>query len=400
MNSANELRAMILAALPAAVFGCSGTTGTNAPPPADAQPDITIDDRPAPPPDVPPVMDAGAPDVAALCPRTSNRECLTESQVESRLRTPPQGGGGPNDAAVDALVPLDVPRASNGCYIAMAVQDGCCNRAALVERQGELCCYTFCTGACCGRPFTVEGRARTAARAGDSPWATATTSTASLDAQSRAVIARAWRDDARMEHASVASFARFTLHLMALGAAPDLLADVQRAALDEVDHARRCFSLAASLDGVHEGPGPLDVTGAIGAVTLEEAVRAAIAEGCVGETCAALLCRRRAELATEPAVRAALEHIAEDESRHASLAWRFVAWALAAGGESVRAAAMEAFDRSLAETDVIAGTPAGVDAATWRAFGFLTANDQHAALAMARREVLRPCAAALLGDAS
>ena len=49
MNSAHELRALILAALPAAVFGCSGTTGTNSPPPADAQSDLAIDDRPAPP---------------------------------------------------------------------------------------------------------------------------------------------------------------------------------------------------------------------------------------------------------------------------------------------------------------------------------------------------------------
>ena len=34
----------------------------------------------------------------------------------------------------------------------------------------------------------------------------------------RAALGRAWRSDGRMEHASVASFARFTLAMMAMGA--------------------------------------------------------------------------------------------------------------------------------------------------------------------------------------
>lgn len=74
-----------------------------------------------------------------------------------------------------------------------------------------------------GRPFRVAGHARVA------------------DA-----VVKAWTTAARAEHASVASFARFTLQLLHLGAPADLVADAQQAGLDEVRHARLCFGVAVA----------------------------------------------------------------------------------------------------------------------------------------------------------
>jgi hypothetical protein len=51
-------------------------------------------------------------------------------------------------------------------------------------------------------------------------------------------------------------------------------------------------------------------------------------EMCIGETCAAMEVAESALRATEPTVRAALEQIAADETRHATLGWKFVKWLL------------------------------------------------------------------------
>jgi hypothetical protein len=59
-------------------------------------------------------------------------------------------------------------------------------------------------------------------------------------------------------------------------------------------------------------------------------------------------CARKAAASSDAAVRGVLATIAEDEARHAELAWRFVAWALQAGGDAVRRAVAAAFDAALA----------------------------------------------------
>jgi hypothetical protein len=55
-----------------------------------------------------------------------------------------------------------------------------------------------------------------------------------LTSDQRARLAAQWATDGAAEHASIASFARVTLQLMALGAPAGLLADTQRGAADEV----------------------------------------------------------------------------------------------------------------------------------------------------------------------
>jgi hypothetical protein len=187
---------------------------------------------------------------------------------------------------------------------------------------------------------------------------------------------------------------------MAMGAPPELLEEAQRAALDEVGHARACLALAARLDGAHDGPGALDVTGALDGLDDERIVRDAVVEGCVGETVSALIAQAQLRGATEPAARAALARIADDEERHAGLAWRFVAWALAARPR-LRDVAAAAFADATSRWSLSAPPPAPVvDAAAWRAWGRLDATGHAAAVREALAEVVGPCARALLAGES
>ena len=267
------------------------------------------------------------------------------------------------------------------------------------------CCYMvelfLCPGS--GRPYLVDGRPIVASaevgRAGRG-WgdAEARPQLDDLAPEARAALAAAWTADALLEHASVASFSRLSLALLAAGAPADLVAGAHGAALDEVRHARRCFALASAYAGeeIAPGPFPLEAEARAGAGLVELAV-STVREGCVGETVAAVTAAEQQAGALDPAVRAVLAEIAEDEARHAELAWRIVAWAVRAGGSEVR----EATARALFEA--IGGAWRGPGAevraeedGTLRAHGRLGASAAGKAVRAALAEVVVPCARALL----
>jgi hypothetical protein len=161
-------------------------------------------------------------------------------------------------------------------------------------------------------------------------------------------VVRGWVEQGLMEHASVAAFARFALQLASLGAPPELLLRTAEAMQDEVRHAQDCFALARRFSGLDVGPGPLAIDGALEAFDLASVVLGTISEGCIGETIAALEAAEVLEHCDDPATREVLARIARDEARHAELAWRFVAWALASGTPSLHAAVREAFESARA----------------------------------------------------
>jgi hypothetical protein len=219
----------------------------------------------------------------------------------------------------------------------------------------------------CGRPFLVDGQPRVASVGAGSSWnegVAGFVASEPLSNESARRIARHWLDNALMEHASIAAFARFSLELLALAAPASLVEESTRAMADEIRHAKLCFSLARRYDAEDVAPGPLDMTGALGTVELLDVVERAILEGCIGETTAALEAGWAADAATDPVVREVLQAIAEDEARHAALAFRFVAWAAqrdervgalierharAASGEGTRGNAGDASVRERAE---------------------------------------------------
>jgi hypothetical protein len=265
------------------------------------------------------------------------------------------------------------------------------------------CCYTMAMMLCVGggRPYLVEDQPRVAPETRGPGWARgARPAIEHLTPAERASLAAAWTADGLLEHASVASFSRFSLALLAAGAPAELIELSHRAALDEIRHAGLCFALASAYAGETVAPGPFPVGGAmaIGA-SLAELAASTVIEGCVGETVAAVLAAEQLARATDPAVRAALAQIAADEARHAELAWKTVAWAVRTGGIDVRAAV----ERALA--DVLSRTFAGGDAgsagsAVMEAHGRLDAAAAASVAAGAMAEVVMPAARALLHPAT
>ncbi|MBA2321929.1 MAG: hypothetical protein H0V89_12335 [Deltaproteobacteria bacterium] len=143
------------------------------------------------------------------------------------------------------------------------------------------------------------------------------------------------------EATSVQAFLALAVELERFGAPAELVSRAREAAVDEVVHARLMSALAptAALGTATYRPTPArDLL----AFATENAI-----EGCVRETFAAVVAAHQSTAAT-PAYADTFAVIAEDEIRHADLAWAIDAWALSrlepadrARVESARQAAVE-----------------------------------------------------------
>lgn len=200
----------------------------------------------------------------------------------------------------------------------------------------------LCKGRSRGQRFVLRGRAlvdhgvalTAAVRASGMDAAMTTTSST----------VTAWQEAAAAEHASIASFARATLELMAVGAPLSLVARTGQAAADEVRHARLSLAVARRLAGDDhalttldandlnhvddEAFGPLPVVGPR-AASLSLVATTTLLEAAVPETLAAFAAGVAARRCRRDDVRAVLDEIHSDETRHASLAWDIVDWCVA-----------------------------------------------------------------------
>jgi len=250
----------------------------------------------------------------------------------------------------------------------------------------------------CGRPFLVDGQDRRAAAIRRSDFARALAPDVSgLSASQRASLAEHWKDVGAMEHASVAAFARFALELLALGAPPELLEATHAALADELEHTLLAFGLATAYGGEAIGPGPLAMDRALAETSFVEIVRNAFLEACVGETCAAIEAREALEASSDPAVRAVLARIADDEMRHAMLGYRFVRWALETSSPSVRSELRSALCSALAALSLDAA-PEGAEceSSPLTAHGLLPVAARQASQKLALVHVVAPLTRTLL----
>jgi hypothetical protein len=217
------------------------------------------------------------------------------------------------------------------------------------------CCYVFDYGFPCGdgRPFRVDDRERRAPLLEAGRWNHPVAPLMHrLTPLEREALARAWSDAGLAEHASVASFARLVLQLMAAGAPAELVKRTLAAMDDEIEHARLCLGLASAHAGRALAPGPLAVDGALSNTRdLLAIATATVIEGCVGETLAAALAAVARDTAGDPATRRVLDRIAGDEARHAALSFEIVRWCIRSGGDPVRAAVHDAFAVALRSLD-------------------------------------------------
>lgn len=259
--------------------------------------------------------------------------------------------------------------------------------------SGTWSCQT--TGCAIGRPLVVEGRPRTATVTARADWTDLAVApeTASLPPRVRAALAASWQDVAALEHASIASFARFSLELLALGAPPDLLVGAQRAAADEIEHARLAYGLAGAYADRALGPAPLDMRGVAPASDVRAIVTALVAEACVGETLGAAEARALAGFVSDPVLAATYERIADDEGRHAELGWATLAWLLRVGEGDLDDVAARAFDAAIAANSVDPALPTDVVAPQ---HGLLSSSMLGALRRQALAEVVAPCGRALL----
>lgn len=333
---------------------------------------------------------------APMCPtgNAPSRQCYTLDQIENQINNPFPGGEFDPDAG-----PADGGVMLTECPEPSIVMNGCCNKGvAGPEMEGDTCCYYFCEGACCGRPFTIDGHARLADTMDRNDWCADWSGlTNELDETTKEALFAAWRADAQMEHASVASFARFTLQLLALGAPADVVMASQSASLEEVEHARLCFALASRFAGRAIGPSVLDMTSALPQTTLAECAGWTVIEGCIGETIAALTARAQLDWAKDEDTRAALLRIAEDEEKHAAVAWRFVAWALSIGDASVQHAVEQAFEQGMRQVREHRNAAVlSIDENAWHHFGRLSANEMDRVAWQALDEAIVPNVALLI----
>ncbi len=284
----------------------------------------------------------------------------------------------------------------------------------------DICCYHW-FDYCSGRPLLVPTNdistlaaltAHTAATIPGCAWSDGRPSTEHPSPE----IGRQWLEDARLEHASIAAFAQQNLDLLRMGAPPELLRETVVAGRDEVAHACACFRLASVHLGQALQPGPLAARGRsrhdtprtdvgeatreqslgprphlnIGKIDLKKFACALFLEGCVGETIASLTAMRAAREAVCPHTRALLQTIADDEARHAALAWQTLAFTFDRGGtsvvHSVRALA-DAFERELATVNTPRETG---DLAGAEAYGRLGVHARTDARNAAWRELIVP----------
>ena len=160
---------------------------------------------------------------------------------------------------------------------------------------------------------------------------------------------------AHLEAASIAAFHALREELRLHGAPRALTAGALRSARDEVRHTRATSRLARRFGA---RPCPARVTKraprSLEAMAIENAV-----EGCVRETFGALLALWQAAHAEDAEVRRAMETIADDETRHAALAWSIAAWADARLDDAARARVRAARAEAVETLRVEAGaTPA------------------------------------------
>jgi hypothetical protein len=221
--------------------------------------------------------------------------------------------------------------------------------AALLDGDDRSCTYEYRCLMCCGygRPYLDErGVAVQAGTTRTERWVDGTLrpSCGTMSIVERMAVGRHWLANARAEHSSVAGFHRFVLDLLAHGAPPELVARAQRAAAQELRHAIDSFTLASAYLGEPVGPAPMELGKRVPiARSLAELAAWTVRDGAIGETLAAYLAARALADSSDPAVRAALSTVVQDETDHALIAWDTLRWALEVGDATVRTAIATAF---------------------------------------------------------
>ena len=145
-------------------------------------------------------------------------------------------------------------------------------------------------------------------------------------------------------------------------------------------------------------PEALDVNNSLEELKLEDIIKSIIKEGCIGETLAAIEAHYRQHLAQDHDVKGALKVIAEDETKHAKLAWDTVAW-IAMKYPNYRNLIKSIFDQQLDKQQHIqskmASSPATICPDNkkdeyFKRFGILAPSDQEKIGRFGMEKIIKP----------
>ena len=281
------------------------------------------------------------------------------------------------------------------CGIVLRAQRVLCGPLPGPE-EGQ-CCYIIEGGCAVGRPFLIDGKARFAPVVDDATWSAALRADVeTLDAATRAALADAWTQDGLTEHASVASFSRFVLQCLAVGAPADIVERAQRACSDEIEHTRIAFGLASAYAGRPIGPGPLSIAGALDDHLDSADIACSVAaEGCIAELVSASIIAAVRDAASDPIVKTALTRIAEQELDHALLAWRYLAWACSTGDAHLRVRVAAVFDRMHDHVGFGPRTTLPANLSQMRDHGYLPIEERRQIATAVLADVILPAARSL-----
>lgn len=196
-----------------------------------------------------------------------------------------------------------------------------------------------------GRPFRLRSKCLLAAPQERHDWCSGLQpSTENLPTDIRSVLSQAWLEIAAAEYASVATFSKLSLQLMALGAPPNLLSACHQAALDEIEHARCCYSLASVYGAQALGPSSFTALNGVQLekVSLEQLALESLQDGCLMEGYFAAYLDAASREALDPELKASLLRMSQDEARHAQLAWDILSWCLNSQNSNVASAIRKA----------------------------------------------------------
>jgi hypothetical protein len=189
---------------------------------------------------------------------------------------------------------------------------------------------------------------------------------------------------AHLEAASVFAFERMAQELAALGAPDALIDDARKARADEVRHSQAIERLARARGGAPVAA----VVAHLPARSLEEIALENAVEGCVRETYGALVGGYQALCARDLELYAAMQPIAEDETRHAGLSHRVHAWLWTKLDAAARQRVRHAQQRAIFALAAELHTP--MDESLRRALGLPTPEVAQALLRQLNRSLWQP----------